>query len=72
MFLEGDLWDADCDASYSDNIPFMAAAIEFLTGCVPIYIEGDFREDRKDIFGQVHGVPDAPKKRVIPIQTVAA
>lgn len=72
MFLEGDLWDADCDASYSDNIPFMAAAIEFLTGCVPIYIEGDFREDRKDIFGMVNGVPDTPAKRVIPIQPIAA
>ncbi len=72
MFLEGKLWDAGCDAAYSDNVPFLAAAIEFMTGCVPFYIEGDFREDRKDIFGQVHGVPDAPKKRVIPIQPVAA
>lgn len=72
MFLEGKLWDAGCDAAYSDNVPFLAAAIEYLTGCLPYYIEGDFREDRKDIFGQVHGVPDAPKKRVIPIQPVAA
>lgn len=71
MFLEGNLWDAGCDAAYSDNVPFLAAAIEYLTGCIPFYIEGDFREDRKDIFGQVHGVPDAPKKRVIPIQHVA-
>ncbi len=72
MFLEGKLWDAGCDAAYSDNVPFLAAAIEYLTGCVPIYIDGDFREDRKDIFGLVNGVPDAPKKRVIPIQPVAA
>lgn len=72
MFLEGRLWDAGCDAAYSDNVPFLAAAIEYLTGCLPYYIEGDLREDRKDIFGQVHGVPDAPKKRVIPIQPVAA
>lgn len=72
MFLEGNLWNAGCDAAYSDNVPFLAAAIEYLTGCLPYYIEGDFREDRKDIFGQVHGVPDAPKKRVIPIQPVAA
>jgi len=72
MFLEGKLWDAGCDAAYSDNVPFLAAAIEYLTGCIPFYIEGDFREDRKDIFGQVHGVPDAPKTRVIPIQPVAA
>lgn len=67
MFLEGTLWDAGCDAAYSDNVPFLAAAIEFMTGCIPYYIEGDFREDRKDIFGQVHGVPEQLAKRVIPI-----
>jgi len=67
MFLEGKLWDAGCDAAYSDNIPFFAAAIEYLTGCIPFYIEGDFRADRKDIFGQVHPAPKVSKKRVIPI-----
>jgi uncharacterized protein len=72
MFLDGPLWDAGCDAAYSDNVPFLAAAIEFMTGCVPFYIEGDFRGDRKDIFGQVNGIPDVPAKRVIPIQPVAA
>ncbi len=72
MYLEGPLWDRSCDNAFSDAVPIFAAGIEFLTGCVPIYIDGDFREDRKDIFGQVHGVPDAPKKRVIPIQPVAA
>ena len=71
MFLEGNLWNAGCDAAYSDNVPFLAAAIEFMTGLIPYYIEGDFRQERKDIFGQVHGVPDAPKKRVIPIKEVA-
>lgn len=67
MFLEGDLWETTCNNAYSDNIVFFAAAIEFLTGYVPVYIEGDFRQDRKDIFGQIHGVPETPKKRVIPI-----
>jgi uncharacterized protein len=67
MFLEGALWDAGCDAVYSDNVPFLAAAIEFMTGCIPYYIEGDFREDRKDIFGQIHGVPASQPRRVIPI-----
>lgn len=71
MFLEGNLWNAGCDAAYSDNVPFLAAAIEFMTGLIPYYIEGDFRQERKDIFGQVHGVPAAPKKRVIPIKEVA-
>lgn len=72
MFLEGNLWDAGCDAAYSDNVPFFAAAIEFLTGCIPFYIEGDFRVDRHDIFGQVHGAHDIPKRRVIPIEPVTS
>ena len=67
MFLHGPLWDAGCDASYSDNIPFFAAGLEYLTGCKPVYIEGEFRESRKDIFGLVHGIPKEPVKRVIPI-----
>jgi uncharacterized protein len=67
MFLAGPLWEAGCDAAYSDNVPFLAAAIEFLTGCIPYYIDGDFRQDRKDVFGQVHGVLQQPRKRVIPI-----
>ena len=52
MFLEGSLWDAGCDNAYSDNIPFLVASVEYLTGFAPYYIEGDFREDRKDIFGR--------------------
>jgi uncharacterized protein len=76
MFLQGPLWDAGCDAAYSDNVPFLAAAIEYLTGCIPYFIDGDFREDRKDIFGEVQGVPEQRTRRVIPIlaydRTVAA
>ncbi len=71
MFLEGKLWDAGCDAAYSDNIPFFAAAIEYLTGCIPYYIEGDFREDRKDIFGQLKPPSEKVAKRVIPIAPAA-
>ena len=70
MFLEGPLWDRSCDNAYSDAVPIFAAGIEFLTGCIPIYIDGDFREDRKDIFGRVHGIPAEPKKRVIPIRAI--
>ena len=51
MFLEGPLWEASCNNAYSDALPIFAAGIEFLTGLVPIYIEGDLPEDRKDIFG---------------------
>lgn len=39
MFLQGKLWEAACDTSFNDNIPFFAAAIEILTGGVPIRIE---------------------------------
>ncbi len=52
-------------------MPIVAAGIEFLTGCVPIFIDGDFREDRKDIFGVVNGVPEIKPKRVIPIHATA-
>ncbi len=72
MFLEGPLWEAGCDSAYSDNVPFFAAAIEFLTGCAPYYIEGDFRDDRKDIFGRVRGVPANKLKHVIEIHAISA
>ncbi len=71
MFLEGPLFAASCDSSYSDNVVMFAAAIEFVTGLVPIYIDGDFREGRKDIFGMVNGVTDATPNRVIPIHASA-
>ncbi len=51
MFLEGPLWDASCNNAYYDNIPFFCAVIEHMTGCIPIYIDGDLPEERKDIFG---------------------
>ena len=72
MFLEGPLWEAGCNSAYSDNVPFFAAAIEFLTGYTPYYIEGEFREDRKDLFGRVRGVPATKQKRVIEIHAVPA
>jgi hypothetical protein len=53
MFLHGDYWELGCDASYSDAIPFFANAFEVITGCVPIYIEGPQKADRKDIFGLI-------------------
>ena len=72
MFLEGDLWDAGCNNSFSDNIPFFAAAIETLTGYIPYYIEGPQREDRKDIFGLVNGIQIDKQKKPFPIPVVAA
>lgn len=68
MFLEGDLWETSCDNAFSDAIPVFAAGIEFLTGCVPVHIEGPQREDRKDIWNRVKPVG---KRRVIPIAETA-
>ena len=52
MFLEGRLFEIGCDNAYSDNIPFFAAAIEILTGMIPVHIDGPNREDRKWIWGK--------------------
>lgn len=70
MFLEGDLWEAGCNNSFSDNIPFFAAAIEALTSFVPYYIEGGNREDRRDLFGLVYGVKEKQQKKVFQIKAI--
>ncbi len=75
MFLEGPLWEAGCNNAYSDNIAFFAAAIEFLTGCVPVYIDGPQRDDRKDIFGLLRmdqAKPSEPQPKPFPIRVVTA
>jgi len=51
MFLEGPLWEASCNNEYYEKIPYLCAVIEHLTNCIPIYIEGDLPQERKDIFG---------------------
>ncbi len=62
MFLHGKLWDVGCANSYSDNIPFFAGSIEYITGFKPYYIESDdLPEVRKDIWGEVY-VPKQAKK----------
>jgi len=73
-FLEGPLWEAGCDNAYSDNIPFLVASVEYLTGFAPYYIEGDFREDRKDIFGTKRkdsGVGANSRTKTFPVPVVA-
>jgi hypothetical protein len=75
MFLEGPLWEAGCNNAYSDNIAFFAAAIEFLTGCVPVYIDGPQRDDRKDIFGLLRmdqAKPSESQPKPFPIRVVTA
>lgn len=71
MFLEGDLWEATCNNAFSDNIVFFAAAIEYITGFVPMKIEGPHREDRHDIWKASVKIAEAPKKKIIPIALAA-
>lgn len=70
MFLEGDLWDVGCDNSFSDNLPFFAGAIEYITGYKPEFIDGPQREDRKDIWVVSEAVKAKAKKKIILIKTV--
>lgn len=74
MFLEGSLWERSCDNAYSDALPIFAAGIEFLTGLIPVHIEGEFRSDRKDIFGLSDQpvTPQEIKAKPFPIPVVSA
>lgn len=72
MFLEGPLWDASCDNAYSDALPIFVAAIEFLTGLIPVHIDGELRLDRKDIFGFADQTPQSNAGKPIPIPVVSA
>lgn len=74
MFLEGPLWEASCNNAYSDALPIFASGIEFLTGLVPVFIEGDIPEARKDVFGLTHANPkgDEVTRKPFPVPVVAA
>ena len=58
MFLEGSLWDAGCDAAYSDNLVFFAAAI-FLP-YIAVVIANDVKHETE----QKATVVDAPVLRL--------
>jgi len=63
LFLTGELWEASCNNAYSDNVIMFCSTIEILSnGYFPIHIEGNFREDRKDIFWAVNGKPKNTRK----------
>lgn len=69
MFLEGNLWDIGCANSYSDNLPFFAAVIEYFTGYKPYRIEHEaLPEVRQDIWAENY----KPKKhnKVIQIKAI--
>lgn len=59
MFLHGKLWEVGCANSYSDNIPFFAGSIEYITGFKPYRIEHEaLPEVRQDIWAETY----KPKK----------
>jgi uncharacterized protein len=72
MFLEGPLWDVSCDNAYSDALPIFVAAIEFLTGLIPVHIDGELRLDRKDIFGFADKPAPNNAAKPFPIPVVSA
>lgn len=65
MFLSGPLWEASCNNSFANAVPIFAAAIEYLTGNVPMAIEGPQREDRQFLWENT-----TPRKKFIEIKAV--
>ena len=58
MYLDGELFRASCENNYTDHIPYLAAAVESITGVIPTFIEDEANclpLSRKDIFG--YGLP---------------
>lgn len=68
MFLEGEYWDASCNAAYSDNVAILAYALYRMTGLTLVHIEGEgLPESRKNLWKHVE--VDKPRK-VIPIKQI--
>lgn len=72
MFLEGPLWEASCNNAYSDALPIFVAGIEFLTGLIPVHIDGELRLDRKDVFGFAEQPAQRNTVKPFPILVVSA
>lgn len=65
MFLDDEKFRLSCNASYSDNVPFFAAAFEIATGCLPFAIishDKSLPEDRMDLWGNANIIYNIPKK----------
>ena len=66
MFLQGEKFKRSCDNAYSDHIPFMATAIEWMTGWLPFRIEAidyELPEERKNLWGDNKDVAIIPARR---------
>jgi len=69
MFLQGKYFDKSCDNSYSDHMPFFAAAIEIATGCIPIHIKAEddsLSPERQTLWINPKYIDDLPKIRAEP------
>lgn len=54
MYLEDERWRVSCDNAYSDNVVLFAAALEKMTGFIPVEIISDdpgFPVTRRDVWG---------------------
>jgi uncharacterized protein len=63
MFLEGELWQAACNNSFADNIPFFAFAFEIMTGYRPVEIIGGMVERQR-----IWELQPVKGRRIIPIK----
>jgi len=64
---EGENFYSSCDNEFSDMIAIWAAFIKHKFGVLPVYIDGDLPEYRKDIFGFRGTALQTKRKTVIPI-----
>jgi len=51
FYGEGKYFEQTCDNVFNDHVVGLSISIFHLTGFIPYFIEGNFREDRKNIFG---------------------
>jgi hypothetical protein len=61
-------------STHAAALPIFASGIEFLTGLVPVFIEGDIPEARKDVFGLTHtnAKGEEVTRKPFPVPVVAA
>jgi uncharacterized protein len=67
MFLEGPLWDAGCESAYSDNVAFLAAALQQLTGMTLVRIEAEHLPERRQALWVT---PATTRQKIIPITAI--
>lgn len=86
MYLDGDLFDASCENSFTDSVVILAVALKDIFGGTLLYIDGEgIPEHRKNVFGMAEIVdgevrmidgerivlPEVKKKKPFPIPVVS-